>query len=197
MTRALLRQAAAGLRLLLVLTAVTGLLYPLAVWGVGRLAFPHQAGGSRVASGGEVVGSELLGQAFAGPRWFHPRPSAAGAGYDPRASGGSDLGPESDRLLAEVRRRVREVAEREGVPPERVPADAVTASGSGLDPDISPAYARLQVDRVAAARGLPAARVRELVDAHRDGRQLGFLGQPRVNVLALNLALDRLAATEG
>ena len=188
MTRNVLRQAAAGLRVLLVLSVLTGALYPLAVWAVARLAFPHQADGSRVVVHGRTVGSALLAQDFPGPRWFHARPSAAGPrGYDTRASGGSNLGPENGTLLNEVKRR-RAAAAEAGVPP-----DALTASGSGLDPHISPGYAHQQVARVARARGLAQRRVSALVRDHTKGRTLGFLGEPRVNVLELNVALDRLA----
>ena len=183
-----LRQSLAGLRLLLVLTVVLGLAYPLAVYGVGRLV-PDKADGSMLTVDGRVVGSRLLGQAFDGDEWFLPRPSVAGDGYDPLASGASNLGPENPDLLATVTERKQEVADREGVDQSAVPADAVTASGSGLDPDISPEYARLQVDRVARARGLDPDAVRQLVDDHVQGRDLGFLGEPRVNVLELNAAL--------
>jgi K+-transporting ATPase ATPase C chain len=185
---AFLRQSLAGLRLLLVLTVVLGLAYPLAVYGVGRLV-PDRADGSMLAVDGEVVGSRLLGQAFDGDEWFLPRPSVAGDGYDPLASGASNLGPENPELLATVTERIAEVAEREGVPPADVPADAVTASGSGLDPDISPEYARLQVDRVARERGLDVQVVRDLVENHVQRRDLGFLGEAHVNVLELNVAL--------
>jgi len=183
-----LRQSVAGLRLLLVLTVVLGLAYPLAVYGVGRLV-PDKADGSMLTVDGRVVGSRLIGQAFDGDEWFLPRPSVAGDGYDPLASGASNFGPENPDLLATVTERKQEVADREGVDPSAVPADAVTASGSGLDPDISPEYARLQVDRVARARGLDPDAVRQLVDDHVQGRDLGFLGEPRVNVLELNAAL--------
>lgn len=183
-----LRQSLAGLRLLLVLTVVLGLAYPVAVYGVGRLV-PDRADGSMLTVDGQVVGSRLIGQQFAGDEWFLPRPSAAGDGYDPLASGASNLGPENPDLLATVEERRQEVADREGVDPGDVPADAVTASGSGLDPDISPEYARLQVARVARARGLEPAVVGALVDEHVQGRDLGFLGAPHVNVLELNAAL--------
>jgi len=183
-----IRQSLAGLRLLLVLTVVLGLAYPMAVYGVGRLV-PDRADGSMLTVDGSVVGSRLIGQAFDGDEWFLPRPSVAGDGYDPLASGASNLGPENPDLLATVTERKQEVADREGVDPSAVPADAVTASGSGLDPDISPEYARLQVDRVARARGLEPTVVRQLVEDRVQGRDLGFLGEPRVNVLELNAAL--------
>ncbi|WP_024285545.1 potassium-transporting ATPase subunit KdpC [Cellulomonas sp. KRMCY2] len=188
---ALLRQSLAGLRLLLILTVALGLAYPLVIYGVGRLV-PDRADGSMLTVDGEVVGSRLLGQSFDGDEWFLPRPSAAGDGYDPLASGASNLGPENPDLLATIEQRIAEVAEREDVEASDVPADAVTASASGLDPDISPEYARLQADRVARERGLDAAVVRELVEDHFHGRDLGFLGAPHVNVLELNTALTVL-----
>lgn len=196
MFSALTRQSLAGLRLLLVFTLVLGVGYPLVVTGVGQVAFADRADGSLLTRDGEVVGSSLLGQAFDGPQWFVPRPSAAGDGYDPTASGASNLGPESPDLLALVAERRREVAEREGIDPGDVPPEALTASGSGLDPHISPDYARLQVDRVARERGLAADAVRRLVEGGAQGRTLGFLGEERVNVLELNLALEEDLALE-
>ena len=190
----LLRQAGAGLRILLVFTVVTGVLYPLAVWGIGQVAFNDKANGSFVSVDGQEVGSSLIGQSFEGDEWFLPRPSAAGEdGYDALASAASNLGPENEDLLAAVEERRAEVAEREGVDPSQVPPDALTASGSGLDPDISPEYALMQVDRVAQARGLDPDEVRELVLDHEQGRDLGFLGEPKVNVLMLNIALHGLS----
>jgi len=185
------RQSAAALRLLVVLTVVLGVAYPLVVLGLGRL-MPDRADGSMLKVDGTVVGSVLIGQAFSGDEWFLPRPSAAGAGYDPRASGATNLGPNSPVLLSTVEQRIQEVAEREGVDPSQVPPDAVTASGSGLDPHISPAYAALQVPRVANARGLDEATVRNLAVEATTGRELGFLGEPRVNVLRLNASLVNL-----
>ncbi|MHB1490192.1 potassium-transporting ATPase C chain [mine drainage metagenome] len=199
------RQTWAGLRVLLALTLLLGIGYPLVVTGVGQLVFPWQANGSLLAADGShvtsaagsahgpAIGSALIGQGFSGPTWFHPRPSAAGAGYDTLASGGSNLGPTNPTLLATVQERRATVAAEDGVDPSTVPPDAVTASASGLDPDISPAYAREQVARVAAARGLPVARVAALVEQHVQGRTLGILGEPRVDVLALNLALTTMA----
>jgi K+-transporting ATPase ATPase C chain len=193
-----LRQYWAALRVLLVLTVVLGILYPLAVFTVTQLAFHAKAEGSLVSSGGRVVGSSLIGQSFADasgrplPQWFQPRPSAAGAGYDPTSSGASNLGPNSPTLVKAVDSRRRAVAAFDGVDAASVPPDALTASGSGLDPDISPAYAYEQVMRVATARGLDAAAVRGLVDSQLRGRDLGILGEPTVNVLDLNLALLRM-----
>ncbi len=193
--RATLRQALAGLRLLLVMTVLLGLAYPLAVTAIGQ-AFPTQANGSLVTDGsGAVVGSRLLGQEVDDEGWFQPRPSVPD--YDPLASGGSNLGPESPDLLATVEQRRAEVAAREDVDPAVVPPDALSASASGLDPDISPAYARLQVARVARERDLPVADVEALVKAHVTGRTWGFIGEPYVNVLELNLALESTAGAEG
>ncbi|MGW8566562.1 potassium-transporting ATPase subunit KdpC [Isoptericola sp. NPDC055881] len=196
----LVRSSLAGLRVLLALTLLLGLGYPLAVTGAGQVLFGWQADGSLVTADGSrttdrsrAVGSALVGQQFTGDGWFHPRPSAAGDGYDTLASGGSNLGPESPELAATIIERRAQVAATEGVPASDVPPDAVTASGSGLDPDISPAYAAIQVARVAAARGLDPARVRALVAEHTRGRTLGVLGDPRVDVLALNQAIARLA----
>lgn len=172
-------------------TVLVGVLYPLAVTGASRLLFAEQAGGSLVRRDGVVVGSSLLGQAFDGDEWFHPRPSAAGDGYDGAASSASNLGPTSPELLDAVEQRVTAYREQNGLAGDAlVPVDAVTASASGLDPDISPENARLQAPRVARARGLPVARVLTLVGDHTAGRTLGFMGEPRVDVLELNLALD-------
>ncbi|MEZ0166573.1 potassium-transporting ATPase subunit KdpC [Kineococcus sp. LSe6-4] len=189
----LLRQARTGLGLLLAATVVLGLLYPLAVFGVGRL-LPGRADGQILSSGGRPVGSALIGQEFTGEEWFRPRPSAAGEGYDPTSSGASNLGPESADLLAAVQERRAAVAAADGTDPADVAPDALTASGSGLDPDISPEHARQQVARVAAARGLDEQRVAALVADHTEDRPLGFLGEPVVNVLQLNLALQRLTS---
>jgi potassium-transporting ATPase KdpC subunit len=193
---ATLRQAVAGLRLLLVLTVALGLVYPVVVYGVGRLV-SGRADGSLVEVDGVVVGSALVGQHFEGDQWFQSRPSAAGDGYDPLASGASNLGPENPDLLDEVMERRAEVATRESVDPAAVPADAITASGSGLDPHISPEYAHLQVERVARARDLTEGEVAALVEEAVSGRDLGILGQPRVNVLELNVALQELDGSQG
>ena len=187
-----------AIRLTVLLTVLLGLAYPLAVTGVGQLVFPRQANGSIVRTAdGRPAGSALIGQSFTDtegrplPRYFQPRPSAAGNGYDARSSSGSNWGPNNDQLIAAIGRRRAEIAEFNDVPTENVPADAVTASGSGLDPDISPAYARIQIGRVAAARGLPEQQVAAVVEAATRRPLLGYLGQPRVNVVELNLELDR------
>ncbi|WP_181309889.1 potassium-transporting ATPase subunit KdpC [Nocardioides campestrisoli] len=190
MTRDLLSQSLAALRILLVLTALLGVLYPAAVWGAGQV-LGDRAEGQPVTSEGRVVGSRLLGQQFEGDEWFHSRPSAND--YDSLASAPSNLGPSNPDLVALVAERRAEVAQREGVAPADVPADAVTASGSGLDPHISPVYAALQAPRVARARGLDLTQVEAAVEAATDGRGLGFLGEPGVHVLELNLALHRAA----
>ncbi|MFF0837518.1 MULTISPECIES: potassium-transporting ATPase subunit KdpC [unclassified Streptomyces] len=200
-----MRQYLAALRMLLVFTVITGVAYPLAVTGAAQGVFPHQANGSMIKDHGRPVASALIGQNFdlpprAGqttpapdPKWFQPRPSAAGStGYDPTSSGASNLGPNNATLIKTIAQRRAAVAAFDGVRPSSVPADAVTASGSGLDPDISPAYAYEQVDRVAKARGLDPAAVRGLVARHIDGRTLGFLGQESVNVVQLNHDLAAL-----
>ncbi|WP_188944509.1 potassium-transporting ATPase subunit KdpC [Nakamurella endophytica] len=187
------RQLWIAARFLVAMTVVLGVLYPLAVLGIGQLVAHRQADGSLLTdASGRTVGSALLGQRFEGPQWFVGRPSAAGDGYDAMASGGSNLAADSPELVTTVEQRRAEIARRDGVPGSAVPDDAVTASGSGLDPDISPEYARIQVLRVAQARGLPVDRVRQLVQAHVEHPALGFLGQDRVNVLELNLALAGL-----
>jgi K+-transporting ATPase ATPase C chain len=198
------------LGILIVLTLITGLCYPLVVTGVAQLIFPHQANGSLIVKDGKAVGSELIGQGFSDPKYFHPRPSAAGNGYDGTASGGTNLGPINDKLLAGVHGSkkpdgtpdpasdfdgVKDLAatyqSENNLPGNTpVPVDAVTRSGSGLDPDISPAAAAGQIARVAEARHMDEAKVRDLVAKHTRQRQLGVLGEPGVNVLELNLALD-------
>lgn len=172
-----------------VLTFALGILYPLAVWGVGQVIFPHQANGSLIVRDGTVVGSELIGQTFTSPGYFHSRPSAAGTGYDAASSGGSNLGPTSRKLIDRIKADA-ETLQQEN-PNSRIPADMVTTSASGLDPDISPAAAAFQVPRIAKERGMPAAELEALVSRFTEGRQLGFLGERRVNVLRLNLELDR------
>ena len=198
----LFRHSLAGLRVLVAMTVLLGLAYPLAITGIARVAFPWQAGGSLVtASGahttdaGDAVGSAIVGQVTDDDALFLDRPSAAGDGYDLLSTYGSNLGPNNLDLVAEIEERRAAVAEREGVDPSDVPPDAVTASASGIDPDISPAYAALQVPRVAAANDLTEAEVRRLVAEHTSGRTWGVLGEPRVNVLELNIAVLRLAGS--
>lgn len=188
-----------AIRAMLAFTVLLGLGYTLLITGIGQLLIPWQANGSVVQNAqGEVVGSALIGQSTLDadgaplPEYFQPRPSAAGDGYDGAASSGSNWGPENADLIAAIQERKAQVAEFNGVALEDVPADAVTASSSGLDPHISPAYARLQVERVAEARGLPVETVAALVESSIQGPDLGYLGAPVVNVLSLNLALDRL-----
>ncbi len=195
-SRSSLRSLGVAVRLTLLATVVLGIAYPLAVWGVGQAAFHDQANGSIVSQDGKPVGSSLIGQSFTGKqadRWFQSRPSAAGEkGYDANASSGSNLGPSNPDLRKAIESRRAAVAKADGVPASDVPADAVTASGSGLDPDISPEYALQQVQRVASARGLSDDDVRKLVDEHTESRELGVLGAPVVDVLQLNLALAKL-----
>lgn len=188
-----------SVRAVAVFTVLTGIVYTAVVTGIGQLAMPAQANGSLVRDGsGAVVGSALVGQSFVDadgaplPEYFQPRPSAAGDGYDGASSSGSNRGPESAELIAAVEARIAQIAAFEDVAPEDVPADAVTASGSGLDPQISPEYAAIQVDRVARARGLDAAAVADLVAAQTSAPLAGYVGEATVNVLTLNLALDEL-----
>ncbi len=197
----LFRNTLAGLRVLVAITILTGLIYPLAVLGVAQGLLPWQAQGSLVTAEGartnsptQAVGSVLIGQEFAGPEWFHARPSAAGEGWDTLASSGSNLGPESPDLLALIAERQALVAAEEGVSLSEVPADAVTAGASGLDPHISPAYAALQAPRIAAEQGLTQLEVEALIAANTDQRTLGILGEARVNVVELNLTLNTHAA---
>ncbi|HYK12161.1 MAG TPA: potassium-transporting ATPase subunit KdpC [Gemmatimonadales bacterium] len=174
----------------LVLMVITGLAYPAAVTGLAQLLFPRQANGSLVTVHGEVVGSALIGQQFAGAGYFHSRPSGAGNGYDDTVSSGRNLGPTSAKLDTLVMTALDSERKLDAPPSGQVPADLATASGSGLDPHISPAAAAIQVARVARVRQLDSATVAKLVSRFTEGRQLGFLGEPRVNVLLLNLALD-------
>jgi K+-transporting ATPase ATPase C chain len=167
--------------MLALMTVVLGLGYPFVVWGVAQVAFPNQANGSLIERDGKVIGSELIGQNFSSAKYFHGRPSAAGNGYDASASGGSNLGPTSAKLIDRVKADAGE---------ESIPADLVTASASGLDPHISPAAAEFQIDRVASARKISDKQVRDLISEFTEGRTFGFLGETRVNVLKLNLALD-------
>lgn len=184
-------QLRSAIGLTMVLCVVTGLAYPMALTGIAQLLFPQQANGSLVMVGGRVVGSALIGQSFTQARYFHSRPSAAGNGYDATASSGTNKGP-TDAKLADtlIANSVEDAIASDGVDKGKIPTDMVTRSASGLDPHISPSNARLQVARVAKARGVDSASVRRILDAHTEGRQFGFFGEPRVNVLLLNIALD-------
>jgi K+-transporting ATPase ATPase C chain len=202
----IIRQHIAAFRAMLVLTVLTGIIYPVFMWGIAQVAFKHQANGSLVSYNGHVVGSSLLCQEFVDakgnplPQYFQERPSNASSGAstdygcDPGYSGATNLGPNNPKLLTNINTQRAAIAKFDGVSPSQVPPDAVTASASGLDPDISPAYAAIQVNRVAAARHLPVATVQALVSKYTQGRNIGFLGEPRVNVLNLNIALDQLSA---
>jgi potassium-transporting ATPase KdpC subunit len=187
----LVAQLRASIAATLLLAILCGGIYPAVVWAVGQGFFPDKANGSLVRSEGKVVGSALIAQGFSGPAYFHPRPSAAGQGYDAVHSGGTNLGPTSKKLIGDVERRVAAYRAENGLPPDTaVPADAVTSSASGLDPHISVRNALLQAARIAEARGIAEKDLLAKVGAHTEGRTFGFLGEPRVNVLTLNLALD-------
>jgi K+-transporting ATPase ATPase C chain len=187
------KQLRPAIVLTLLLCAITGVVYPGIVTGLARFLFPRQANGSLItAANGEVIGSELIGQNFSKPEYFHPRPSASGAGFDDTLSGGTNLGPTSAKLADTLIAQAVEGAMRsDGVRKGEIPSDMVTSSGSGLDPDISPANAYLQVARVARTRHADSSAVRALIEQRMEGRQFGFFGEPRVNVLLLNLDLDR------
>jgi K+-transporting ATPase ATPase C chain len=175
----------------LVTTVIFGLLYPLVVTGLSQVLFPDRANGQLIKRNGKIVGSRIIGQAFTGPGYFHSRPSNAGAGYDPTSSGGSYLGPTNKALIERVKGDVQKLQTEN--PEAPIPVDLVTSSGSGLDSDVSPAAAEFQIARVAHSRGMKEADVRTLVEKHTKDRDLGFLGEARVNVLELNLELDTLA----
>jgi len=203
----MLKQLRPAIMSVLVLTVLTGLVFPLIITGIAQVVFPRQAKGSLIEQNGKVIGSELIGQNFTAPGYFHPRPSAAGAGYDAANSSGTNLGPTSSKLIkgieddpatkdtdesyAGIPQQAKAYREENGLAPDApLPADAVTRSASGLDPHISPANAQLQAARVARARRMEVAAVQRLVALHTEAQQFGLLGEPRVNVLQLNLALD-------
>lgn len=188
------RNLLVAVRFTLITTVIFGLAYPLVVTLLSQWVFPNQANGSLVVKDGKVIGSKLIAQAFTGDQYFHPRPSAAGNGYDPTSSGGSNLAPTNQALVTRVQQDVAKLQKEN--PGAEIPIDLVTTSGSGLDPDISPAAADFQISRVAKARGINADDLRRIVARHTQPRQLGLLGEPRVNVLELNLDLDASAPSK-
>jgi K+-transporting ATPase ATPase C chain len=190
----MLRHLGTSLRFTIVTVIAFGLLYPFAMTGISQVLFPHQANGSLIEVNGKVVGSEIIGQLWSKPQYFAGRPSAAGKGYDPTATGGTNFGPTSKKLIASTRATIAALKKQNPNATIPIPMDLVTSSGSGIDPDISPEGAYYQAPRVAKARGLRVDDVNRLIAGHIQGRTLGFLGEPRVNVLELNLALDALGA---
>lgn len=193
-----LKELRISILITVVLCVIVSGIYPVLIWGLGQLFFRYQANGSLIESDGKIVGSALLAQGFSGEKYFHPRPSAAGTGYDPLNSGGSNLGPTSQKLIDGIKANIAQYRQENGLSPQvLIPADAVTASGSGLDPHISRQNAALQIPRVARARGLSEDVVREAVTKATDGSLLGLGGDPGVNVLKLNVALDTEASKQG
>ena len=188
------KQLVVALLFTLVTTLIFGVIYPLLVTLIAQVAFPEQANGSLIVKNGQIIGSRLIGQGFSSDKYFHSRPSSAGNGYDPMASSGSNLGPTNQVLISRVRDDVAKLQQER--PGAAIPTDLVTASGSGLDPDISPASAEFQIPRVAKARGISSDELRAVVARHTQGRQYGIFGEPRVNVLELNLDLDKTASQE-
>ena len=187
----MLRHISIAIRLALITLLITGVVYPLVITGIAQAAFPSQANGSLIKRDVKVVGSDLIGQRFAQPRYFHPRPSAAGEGYDATASGGSNLGPTSKKLFERVNTDISNLRkENPNLAEKKIPADMVTTSGSGLDPDITPANAYAQIPRIAKSLGVSEGKIKRLVEANTTRRQFGVLGEPRVNVLKINMALD-------
>lgn len=186
----ILKQIYPAFAMTVVLTVLLGIIYPFVVTGLAQVIFPAKAGGSLIEKNGKIIGSSLIGQPFAGPGYFHSRPSAAGSGYDATASAGTNLGPTNQKLLDNIKAAAESL--REDNPNLPIPIDMVTASASGLDPHITPAAAEFQIPRITKERKMNAEEVRRLVNEHTEGRQFGLLGEPRVNVLELNLALDGL-----
>jgi len=186
----MIKELGPGFRLTIIMTVLTGLIYPGAMTALCQLIFPSQANGSMITANGKVVASAIIAQSFTRPEYFHPRPSAAGDGYDAGASSGSNLGPTSQKLIDRVKGSVADFHKENPGFTGNLPADSVTTSSSGLDPHISPASAEAQLARVAQARGVGPEQIRSLMAAHSQGPDLGFLGEPRVNVLTLNIALD-------
>jgi K+-transporting ATPase ATPase C chain len=184
------KELRAGILVTLVFTVLAGLVYPLGMTGIAQVLFPRQANGSLIQRNGKVIGSELIGQNFTRPEYFHPRPSAAGNGYDATASSGSNLGPTNPALVDRLNKGASAFRAENPAFTGSIPADAITASGSGLDPQITPANAQAQAARVAAARGVPIQRIQGLISEYTENRTFGILGEPRTNVLRLNIALD-------